>query len=221
MGIFTRFKDIVSANMNAMLDRAEDPEKMIKLMIREMEETLVELKSACAGAMADVKRVGRELEVAREKERLWEGRASLAVQRGRDDLAREALNEKLFYSEKTAALEEEAARFETLIEQSQQDIAVLEEKLQNAKEKKRILVQRHIRADVSRRARQDVRRAASEEAMARFEDFERRIERMEAEADMVLPPRRRDLEHEFVTLEGNQDVEAQLQALKDRVAGGK
>lgn len=221
MGIFTRFKDIVSANMNAMLDRAEDPEKMIKLMIREMEETLVELKSACAGAMADVKRVGRELEVAREKELLWEGRASLAVQRGRDDLAREALNEKLFFSEKIATLEEEAVRFETLIEQSQQDIAVLEEKLQNAKEKKRILVQRHIRADVSRRARQDVRRAASEEAMARFEDFERRIERMEAEADMVLPPRRRDLEHEFITLEGNQDVEAQLQALKDRVAGGK
>ncbi|GAB7079187.1 phage shock protein PspA [Megalodesulfovibrio paquesii] len=221
MSIFTRFKDIVSANMNAMLDKAEDPEKMIKLMIREMEETLVELKSACAGAMADAKRVTREMDVAREKEALWDGRAALAVERGRDDLAREALNEKLYYSEKLAGLEEETVRFAALIEQSQQDIAVLEEKLQNAKEKKRILVQRHIRADVSRRARQDVRRAASEEAMARFEDFERRIERMEAEADMVLPPKRRDLEHEFANLEGTHDVEAQLQALKDRVAGGK
>ena len=88
MGIFTRFRDIVSSNINAMLDRAEDPEKMIKLMIREMEDTLVEIKAACAGAMAEKKKVVRRLEEVRERANLWEERARLAVAKGRDDLAR-------------------------------------------------------------------------------------------------------------------------------------
>ena len=93
MGIFTRFKDIVSANLNSMLDKAEDPEKLIRLMIREMEETLVELKAACAGNMAGVARIRRELEAARARVATWDDRARLAVDRGRDDLAREALVE--------------------------------------------------------------------------------------------------------------------------------
>ena len=93
MGIFTRFRDIVSSNINAMLDGAEDPDKMIKLMISEMEDTLIELKSACAGSIASRKQVERRLAAAEDRERLWEERASLAVERGRDDLAREALVE--------------------------------------------------------------------------------------------------------------------------------
>ncbi len=221
MGVFTRFADIVSANINAMLDKAEDPEKMIKLMIREMEETLVELKSACAGAMADAKRVARDLEFAKEKEGVWDERATLAVEKGRDDLAREALAEKINYAEKIATLDEETVRFEALIEQSKADITTLEEKLANAKEKKRLLVQRHIRADVSRRAKEDVRHAAGDDALQRFEEFERRIERMEAEADMVPPPNRPTLEKEFANLEGRDDIEAQLQALKDRAGKAK
>lgn len=216
MGIFTRFADIVSANINSMLDKAEDPEKMIKLMIREMEETLVELKSACAGAMADSTRVVRDLDAAKEKEALWDERANLAVEKGRDDLAREALAEKIAYGEKIARLEEEQVRFESLVENSKADILTLEEKLANAKEKKRLLVQRHIRADVSRRAKEEVRSAASEDALQRFEAFERRIERMEAEADLVPPPNRPNLEKEFSNLEGRDDIEAQLQALKAR-----
>jgi phage shock protein A len=91
MGIFTRFRDIISSNINAMLDRAEDPEKLIKLMIREMEDTLVEIKAACAGAMASSKKVQRRLQALDDKSGYWETKAELAVKKDRDDLAREAL----------------------------------------------------------------------------------------------------------------------------------
>src|SRR3990172_7947672 len=91
MGIFTRVRDIISANINSMLDKAEDPEKLVKLMIQEMEDTLVEIKATCAGAMANNKKAQRELEQAQQQEKDWEERVNLAVHKGRDDLAREAL----------------------------------------------------------------------------------------------------------------------------------
>ena len=87
MGVFTRFRDIISSNINAMLDKAEDPEKLIRLMIREMEDTLVELKAACAGVMATRKKIQRQIEEASSRETLWEDRASLAVEKERDNLA--------------------------------------------------------------------------------------------------------------------------------------
>ena len=135
MGIFTRFTDIVSSNINSMLDKAEDPEKMIKLMIHEMEDTLIELKSSCAGVIAGRKKIERKFEAMREKAKLWSERAALAVAKGRDDLAREALMEKRRFSESTEALENELANFKDLLKQYQEDIVQLEEKLKSAKEK--------------------------------------------------------------------------------------
>ena len=109
MGIFTRFRDIVSSNMNAMLDKAEDPEKMIKLMIREMEDTLIELKSSCANTIANQKKVERFMDGIREKEDFWTRKAELAVQKGKDNLARQALSEKRRYTLRAEAVEEELA----------------------------------------------------------------------------------------------------------------
>ena len=222
MGIFTRFKDIVSANLNAMLDRAEDPEKMIRLMIREMEETLVELKASCAGLMADTQRVRRELELMLERSEVWENRALLAVDKGRDDLAREALLEKGRFDSRAENLQDEAQRFENLVEQARQDIETLEEKLALAKEKQRLLVQRHVRASDKLRAEGEVRRTAGLDAIRRFEEFEQRIERMEAEAELVNPGQRRDhtlLDDEFALLQGNEALEEQLRALKNKRSG--
>ena len=101
MGIFTRFRDIVGSNINSMLDRAEDPEKLIKLMIQEMEDTLIELKTACAGVMAENKKVERQLQGLDKRVDYWESKAGLAVHKGRDDLAREALLEKRRYSQQS------------------------------------------------------------------------------------------------------------------------
>ncbi|MGE4506942.1 MAG: phage shock protein PspA [Desulfovibrionaceae bacterium] len=215
MGIFSRFKDIVSSNLNSMLDKAEDPEKMIRLMIQEMEETLVEIKAGCAGLMADRARIGREREGAAERAATWEQRAGLAVEKNREDLAREALVEKRRMVGVAEGLEDEEARFDALIEQARDDIGQLEAKLTAARERQRSLVKRHIRAGERKRARDEAGRADSSEAILKFERFERRVERMEAEAELAGPrSSSRTLEDEFELLEGADSIEAELEALK-------
>ena len=214
MGIFTRFKDIVSANINSMLDRAEEPEKMIRLMIQEMEETLVELKASCAGLMADQKRIVREQEQARGRQGLWDDRALLAMDRGREDLAREALAEKLAAQRAVDGLEREVERFAVLIEQAREDIEILEAKLESAKERQRSLAKRIVRADQRMKARTSASRAQSADVLMRFDQFEQRIERMEAEAELSAPRRSRDLEQEFALLEGGDEIEEQLASMR-------
>ncbi len=221
MGIFTRFRDIVSANINAMLDRAEDPEKMIKLMIREMEDTLIEIKSSCAGVIAGRKKVERRLAEVEERKSLWEQRAELAVTKGRDDLAREALVEKRRFSELAETLQKEVAEHDGLIEQYQDDIRELENKLHSAKEKKRILVQRHRKAQSKKRAQEDIRRMDSSDNMARFDHLESRIERMEAEADMVNFGNSDNIQDEFEELKSDEDIEKELAKLKAAAYGDK
>ena len=214
MGIFTRFRDIVSSNINAMLDRAEDPEKMIKLMIREMEDTLVEIKAACAGAMAEKKKLVRRLEEVRERADLWEERARLAVAKGRDDLAREALVEKRRFTSMMEKLDADAVEHDGLINQYQDDIQQLEDKLHKAREKQRMLVQRHIHATRARQAREEIRRADNYASIAKFDELEQRIERMEAEADLVNFGRQPDLDEAFDDLRGDDDIEQELAAIK-------
>lgn len=218
MGIFTRFRDIISSNINAMLDKAEDPEKLIKLMIREMEDTLVEIKASCAGVMANSKKVQRQLDAVQSREKHWKERAELAVNKGRDDLAREALLEKRRYAERAYAFEKELIEYKALIEQYQDDILQLEDKLGTAREKQRILVQRHIHANKKKRAQEGIRRVDSSEAVLKFEDLENRIERMEAEADLVNFGKKPALEGEFDRLLVDEDIEKELQSLKSSLS---
>ena len=214
MGIFTRFRDIVSSNINAMLDKAEDPEKLIKLMIREMEDTLVEIKASCAGVLAVHKKLGRRLDEVERRAAYWQQMAGLAVDKGRDDLAREALNERRRFSEMAAAMKQEMKEHDDMVTQYREDIRQLEDKLHNAKEKQRMLVQRHIRARRKRQAQEDIRRMDNVETMSRFDSLESRIERMEAEADLVNFGRKTSLQEEFDNLFVDSDIEAELAALK-------
>jgi phage shock protein A len=214
MGIFTRFRDIISSNINAMLDRAEDPEKMIKLMIREMEDTLVELKASCAGVMADTRKVERRLDETENRTSSWQAKAALAVDRGRDDLAREALQEKRRHGRLAESLRIEVAELHSLIEQYHQDIRQLEDKLKSAREKQRLLVQRHIHARRRIRAQEEIRRVDSSDAVLKFEALENRIDRMETEADLINFGRKNRLEEELDTLTLDEEIENELQALK-------
>lgn len=214
MGIFTRFRDIISSNINAMLDKAEDPEKLIRLMIREIEDTLVEIKASCAGVMANRKKIQRQLDQAQAQAKYWARNSELAVNKGRDDLAREALVEKRRCTERTAALEEELMENNSLIEQYQDDIVQLEERLSTAREKQRMMVQRHIRARGKKQAQEEIRRMDSAEALFKFEQLENRIERMEAEADLVNFGRKPALEEEFESLSVDEEIEKELQSLK-------
>lgn len=214
MSIFTRFTDIVSSNINSMLDRAEDPEKMIKLMIREMEDTLIELKSACAGVIAGRKKLQRRRDDIGDRVGLWEQRAELAVSKGRDDLAREALIEKRRFTEIADTLDNDISEHTGLIEQYQADIGELETKLNTAKEKKLILIQRHKKAANKMRAQEDIRRMDSADTMARFEHLESRIDRMEAEADLVNYGKKTTVEDQFGGLTADDDIEKELANLK-------
>jgi len=221
MGIFSRMSDIISSNINAMLDKAEDPEKMVKLMIREMEDTLVEIKASCAGAMATKKRIQRELDAAEKRANEWADKAQLAVDKGREDLAREALMEKRRYKDKIASLQKELEQCDNLVAQYQSDIQKLEDKLSTARERQRLLVQRHIHANRKKRAEEGIRKVDTSEAMMRFEHFENRIERMEADADLVNMGRKPSLEEEFSRLQGDEEIDRELAELKASRGGGQ
>lgn len=221
MGIFTRFRDIVNANINSMLDKAEDPEKMIKLMIHEMEDTLIELKSSCAGVIAGRKKIQRKLDEILAKRDLWTERANLAVDKGRDNLAREALLEKRRFDQVAETLENELLEYQGLVEQYHQDINELEAKLSSAKEKKRLLVQRHKRATGKKRAQEEIRRSNSADTMARFDQMESRIEQLEAEAELVNVQQQPPLDEEFEDLATDDEIEQELARIKSARSGSR
>ncbi|MFM1919000.1 MAG: Phage shock protein [Candidatus Hydrogenedentota bacterium] len=223
MGIFTRVRDIISANINAMLDKAEDPEKLVKLMIREMEDTLIEVKANCAGSMATKKRIQREIEEMLEHAKTWDGKAALAVDKGREDLAREALQEKRRFVERAETLENELEQAKQLVTQYQSDIMQLEDKLGAAREKQRMLVQRHRHAVHKKTTEEQVRRFETAGALQRFDAFQERIDRMEAEADLVNYGRKQpgSLAEQFAALESDDEIEQELAALKARRSGSQ
>jgi len=214
MGIFTRFRDIVGSNINAMLDRAEDPEKLIKMMILEMEDTLIELKTACAGLIAESNKVQRQLQTVEKRGNYWEDKANLAVNKGRDDLAREALFEKRRFFQRRDSLTNELSEHNVILEQYKDDIRQLEEKLKLAREKERLLVQRHIHATRKKRAQEEMRRIDSADAIIKFEELEHHLERLEAEADLINFGRKPALEDELDRLALDEEIERELQALK-------
>lgn len=218
MGIFSRFRDIITANLNSMLEKAEDPEKLIKLMIQEMEDTLVELKASCAGAMASKARLARILAMAEENADDWQRKAQLAIEKGREDLAREALLERRNALAEVEARKEETKHFDELVDQYQDEIRQLEEKLQGARNKHRVLVQRHIQASKRKESQTRIRKANTSDAFVRFDQFESRIERMEADADLVNKhASKATLDDEFDALERDEGIEKDLASLKQKM----
>ncbi|MBC8247858.1 MAG: PspA/IM30 family protein, partial [Deltaproteobacteria bacterium] len=185
---------------------------------REMEDTLVEIKASCAGVMAERKKAERQLEEITGRSAYWEEKAGMAIQKGRDDLAREALHEKRRYTRRIEVLESEIADLNQLVDQYQNDIRQLEEKLKTARNKQRMLTQRHIHAKRKRQAQEDIRRMDSADVVHKFDDFENRIERMESEADLVNYGRRTTLEEELDKLNSDDEIEEELQALKKKPA---
>jgi phage shock protein A len=208
--IFTRFRDIIHSNINAMLDQAEDPEKMIRLIIQE-------IKAACAGTMAARKTADRNLQARRQQATEWEKRARLAIEKGREDLAREALAQKHQALEGSAAAESEIAQLEEIISKYRSEISQLEEKLTGAREKQRVLAQRHLQARQRTKAQEQIRKADSHPAIARLERFEQQIDRMEAEADVVNYGKRTSLEEKFLDLERSEQIEAELNDLRNKL----
>jgi phage shock protein A len=219
MGIFTRFSDIVNSNINAILDKAEDPEKIVRLMIQEMEDTLVEVRSAAARSIADKKDLNRKLESVDRELADWAEKAELAVRKGRDDLAKAALVEKARVKAAADSIRHDYAAVDDGLAKLNDDIARLEAKLGDAKTRQKALLARHKTANSRLAARRKIHDYKIDEAMVRFEQYTRRIDDVEGRVeayDMGLP---KDLNHEFASLEAEESVQAEFDELKRRVSG--
>ncbi len=218
MGIFTRFSDIVNSNINAILDKAEDPEKIVRLMIQEMEDTLVEVRSAAARSIADKKDLNRKIEKLDRETADWNDRAELAMRKEREDLAKAALIEKSRVSGAVDVLKEDYLAVDDGLAKLNEDIARLESKLEDAKTRQKALLARHKTANSRLAARKKIHDYKIDDAMVRFEAYTRRIDDVEGRVeayDLGLP---KDLNHEFAGLEAEESVNKELDELKERVA---
>jgi phage shock protein A len=217
MGVFSRFGDIINANINAVLEKAEDPDKIIRLMIQEMEDTLVEIRSAAAKCIADRKELRRHAEFLEREKSEWERRAELALRREREDLARAALTEKQAIDDQAGKLTLEAESLDSQLDKFTADISQLQGKLNDAKLRQRSIVIRHQTAQSQLSARRHIHSDRIDEMLFRFESAERRIDKVESEAEAIAMGRNRTLASEIADLESDDRVEAELNRLKSKV----
>jgi len=218
MGIFSRFTDIVNSNINALLDKAEDPEKMVRLIIQEMEDTLVEVRSASAKTLANKKEIVNQIAKYESDASDWEAKAELALSKDREDLARAALQEKKKSAEAAEALSKELAIVDEQISKLQDEIGQLQEKLADAKSRQKAIIMRQKTASSRLEMKKTLDSTKVDNAMGRFEQYERKIDDLESQVE-AYDLGKKTLQDEFAELEASDKVEDELAALKAKVKG--
>lgn len=216
MSIFSRFTDIVNANLNSLLDKAEDPQKMVRLIIQEMEDTLVEVRSSSAKTLAEKKELTRHLGQLERESQDWEQKAELALSKDRDDLARSALLEKKKLQETLDSVQREIERVDEHVDRLSDEIAQLQEKLSDAKARQKSILMRQRTASSRLSVKSKLDSGKVDEAMQKFDRYEAKIEGIEAQVD-AYDLGRKTLSDEFKALESESQVDDELAALKARV----
>jgi len=219
MGIFSRMTDIINSNLNAMLDQAEDPEKMIRLIIQEMEDTLVEVRSSSAKVLADRKAAARKLEQIQAEADSWEEKAKLAINKGREDLARAALQEKREIEQELVVVQSEMTATDEHIDQLNSEVSQLQQKLGDAKAKQKALLMRTKTVESRIKVKRQIQREALDTAFARFEHFERRMDNLESQLEVMdfgrdVSP---DLAAEIDALQEDDKINDELAKLKEKM----
>lgn len=218
MGIFSRLTDIVNSNLNALLDRAEDPEKIIRLIIQEMEDTLVEVRSAAVRSIAEKKGMERKAGELRTEQEDWQRKAELAVTKGRDDLAKAALHARARVGQSLGALERQLAQLAEVLARQNEDIGTLQAKLADAKAREQSLAARQKTAATRLKMRTRLYDERITDAFARFEQVERTLDEMEGQVEAYDLGRKPALAQEFAELEADAGLDEELEALKSRLA---
>ena len=222
MGIFSRLADIVNSNLNALLASAEDPEKIIRLIIQEMEDTLVEVRSSAVRSIAERREMERRLEALRREEEDWQAKAELALTRGREDLARGALLARSHRAQARASVEKQVAQLVASLSQQNEDITKLQTKLADAKAREQSFAQRRTTAGNRIKVREKLHDDRINDAFLRFETAERQLDTMEGRVEAydlgrTPPTRGPTLEEELATLAADSSMNDELDALKARL----
>ena len=217
MSIFSRFNDIIHSNINAMLEHAEDPEKIIRLVIQEMEDTMIEVRTNAARTIADQKTLRRQLDRLENESSQWEQKAELAINKGREDLARAALTEKARIQTAIEQLEKEAAIVAEQLEGLNHDIGQLQAKLTEAKNRKKTLDMRWKTANNRLKVRNKLSDSRVDDAMLQFEHLERKMDTLEGRVEAHDLGQEKTLEEEFADLAAEDSIEQELAELKKRL----
>ena len=222
MSIFSRARDIFAANITELLDRSEDPAKMIRMVILEMEETLVEVRSSAARCIADAKEMRRASSRLNELQASWTEKAELALSKGREDLAKQALTERQKAADMAAGLEAEIKTIDDTLRGYEGDIAKIQNKLREARARQNAIAARFESAITRARASEIMNGNRTEDAFSRFEVLERRADFAEGRADALGMTGPKSLEEEIAELKASEKVDAELEAMKAaRAAKGK
>lgn len=222
MGLFTRFTDIVNANLNSMLDKAEQPEKMIRLIIQEMEETLVEVRATAAKNIAEKKTHSRRVKSAKASMEHWQNKAELAITKDREDLAKLALTQKHKYQNELDLLEQESEKLNEFLAKVQDDAARLQDKLSEARRRQDAFTLRKESAQVRLKVREQAAIYNIEEAMSKFERYQQKIDRVEAQVEaydmMEASGEGQSLNEQFADLEKDENIEQELANIKKKLS---
>lgn len=217
MGLFSRFTDIINANLNSMLDKAEHPEKMIRLIIGEMEETLIEVRATAAKNIAAQKTLTRKVNNAHKNISHWQQQAELALSKDREDLAKSALAEKHKCQNELNLLESENDQLTEVLVTIQDDAQRLQEKLAEAKRRQQTLLRREESAQVRLKVRSNAVIQNIDAAMAKFERYQQKIDHLEAQVESYDFTDKKNLSSQIAELAQNDDIEAELAAMKKKV----
>jgi phage shock protein A len=216
MGIFSRLSDIVNSNINSLLDKAEDPEKMIRMVIQEMEETLVEVRSTTAKIIADKKELARRNEKLARQSQDWQAKAELALSKQREDLAKAALIEKAQVNEVIELVKEDVKKLDESLDKLSREIEQLQVKLNDARARQKAMLMRHSATQSRHQVNSKLYSTNIDQAMNRFEHFERKIETMESEIEATVIGKK-GIAAEFEALEKEGKIEQELAALKAKL----
>ncbi len=220
MGLFDRINRVVRSNLNALVSAAEDPEKILEQTIMEMQDDLIQLRQAVAQAIASQKRSEREYSQAQTTADEWHRRAELALTKGDDNLAREALSRRKPYQEKATTLKTLLSSQTQMVEKLKQNMRALESKLSEAKTKKDMYIARARSARASQQINEALGRVNTNNALSAFDRMEERVLQLEAQSEAVAELAGDSLEKQFAALEAGGDVETELATMKAQLAGG-